>query len=327
MWQALQTTSVADWVILGVVFAAAAGLLMSIGVLALNRPDPVRERLRRAVDAATQVAGAEPAVTEPIAAPGRSISRLLHAISAVAKPRGEEELVGLKSRLSHAGFRGRHALPAYMASQVVLCVLAGGGVLALGLLRQEPWDNAILYAVPATAIGFYLPPLFVRSRIRSRHRRINQTLPDALDLTITCVEAGIGMEAAMDRVATELGLSAPLLSDELVQTSREMRAGIARGEAFRRLARRTGVDELRSLAAVIVQTEMFGTSIAQTLRTQAETMRVRRTLLAEERAGKVGVKLTIPLVLCILPALFTVLLGPAAIGFVQILLPALAGRK
>jgi tight adherence protein C len=129
----------------------------------------------------------------------------------------------------------------------------------------------------------------------------------------------------MNRVADEIRLSAPLLSAELSQTSLEMRAGIARGDGFRRLANRTGVEELRNLAAVIIQTELFGTSIAHSLRVMADSMRIRRTQRAEERAATVGVKLTIPLIFCIIPALFAVLMGPAAVQIIRTLLPTLRG--
>jgi len=144
---------------------------------------------------------------------------------------------------------------------------------------------------------------------------------------VTCVEAGLGLEAAIARVAGELGLGAPLLAQELELTEMEMRAGVARGDAFRRMADRTGVEELRNLAAIIVQTQIFGTSIAKSLRIQADALRGRRMQVAEERAAAASVKMTIPLVLCIAPALFVVLLGPAVVSIARELLPTLAGGR
>jgi tight adherence protein C len=194
------------------------------------------------------------------------------------------------------------------------------------MLADPPVRHAPAWILVALALGFYLPPLWLRGRITERQAEIGRALPDALDLIITCVEAGIGVDAALDRVAGEVRLSAPLLAGELQQASREMRAGVPRGESFRRLARRTGVDELRTLAAVVVQTELFGTSLAATLRVQADGIRTRRTQVAEERAGKVGVLLSVPLILCILPALFVVLIGPAIVSFVRVLMPTLMGK-
>jgi tight adherence protein C len=142
---------------------------------------------------------------------------------------------------------------------------------------------------------------------------------------VTCVEAGLGLEQAIVRVTAELKLAAPLLARELEQTELEIRAGMSRGDAFRRMADRTGVEELRNLSAVIIQTQLFGTSIARSLRVKSESMRVRRMQIAEERAAAASVKMTVPLVLCIAPALFAVLLGPAVVTFVRELFPTLSG--
>jgi tight adherence protein C len=193
-------------------------------------------------------------------------------------------------------------------------------------VRPQPFRNAALFTIVFMAIGFYLPAFWLSGRVKERQSAVNHALPDALDLLVTCVEAGLGLDAALNRVAEELSLSAPLLSKEMSQAALEMRAGMARGEAFRRLAARTGVEELRNLAAMIVQTEVFGTSIAKSLRVQSDAMRVRRMQLAEERAATVAVKLTVPLIFCILPALFAVLMGPATVRIIRILMPTLTGE-
>jgi tight adherence protein C len=140
-----------------------------------------------------------------------------------------------------------------------------------------------------------------------------------MDLMVTCVEAGLGIDAAMARVADEIGLASPLLGAELNLTFLEVQAGVSRPDAFRRLAERTGVEDLRSLSAMLIQTELFGTSVARALRVHAEGMRVRRMQRAEERAAMVGVKMTIPLVLFILPSLISVLLGPAIVSIFETL--------
>jgi tight adherence protein C len=140
---------------------------------------------------------------------------------------------------------------------------------------------------------------------------IERSLPDAIDLLVTCVEAGLGLDAALSRVAEEITLAAPLLAAELKVTFLEIQASIPRRDAFRRLSERTGVEDLRQLSAVLTQTEMFGTSIARALRVHSEGMRIRRMQRAEEKAAMVGVKMTLPLILCILPTLMAVVLGPA----------------
>jgi tight adherence protein C len=150
---------------------------------------------------------------------------------------------------------------------------------------------------------------------------IERALPDTLDLLVTCVEAGLGLDAAIARVAEEQELSAPILSAEIKMTFLEVQAGMRRTEAFRRLADRTGVDELKSLAATLNQTEIFGTSVSVALRTQSEWIRMRRMQKAEERAATVAVKMTIPLVLFILPSLLMVIMGPAGLSIARNLLP------
>ena len=140
---------------------------------------------------------------------------------------------------------------------------------------------------------------------------IEEALPDSMDLLVTCVEAGLSLDAAMARVAQELELVAPVLAQEMKQTLLEIQAGVRRSDAFHRLSNRTGVEDLRTLSAMIIQTEMFGTSVSRALRVHAEGMRTKRMQRAEEKAAMVSVKMTVPLILCILPSLFAVVIGPA----------------
>jgi len=166
-------------------------------------------------------------------------------------------------------------------------------------------------ALVLAALTFFLPNLWLRGKIGERQTAIERALPDAMDLLVTCVEAGLGLDAAINRVSEEMTLAAPLLSEELRHTSLEIQAGVPRADGFRRLAERTGVEDLRALAAVLIQTDMFGSSIARALRTQSESMRIRRAQRAEEKAAMVSVKMTIPLIMCILPSLIAVVMGPA----------------
>jgi tight adherence protein C len=172
-------------------------------------------------------------------------------------------------------------------------------------------------ALVVCAAAFFLPNLWLASLRKRRKANLRRGLPDAMDLLVTCVEAGLGLDAALARVAAELKLVAPLLAAELNMTFLETKAGISRREAFKRLSERTGVDDLRQLAAVLAQTEIFGTSIARALRVHGDGMRIIRMQHAERKAAMVGVKMTFPLVLCILPVLVAVVLGPAIVTIAE----------
>jgi tight adherence protein C len=227
---------------------------------------------------------------------------------------GDEEVSRLRSRLSCAGYRGEHATQVFLASKVLLGVGALVAFAFVNAVRAEPIRMALPISVWMLGCGFFAPNLWLRSRVTNRQRAIERTLPDTLDLLVTCVESGLALDAAFQRVGTEIAPAAPVLAEELNLTFLEVKAGIPRTEAMRRLAERTGVTELRSLSATLNQTEMFGTSVAAALRVQADDMRVRRSQRAEERAAYLAVKMTLPLAFCILPCLFAVILGPAAVN-------------
>lgn len=252
------------------------------------------------------------------------IARLLRPLAAIARP-STEDAGRLRERLSWAGIRGHHAIEAFLGAKVALGLLLGGGFLIATMFGEPPEHRGALVVV-LTSAGFFGPNQWLSGRIKERQRAISMTLADALDLLVVCVEAGLGVEAAIARVVGEIHLSAPVLAKELSHTMLEIRAGVARSEAFRRLATRTGVEELRALAAMLVQTEMFGTSVANALRTQASTMRIQRTQRAEERGATAAARMVIPLVLFILPALLTVIIGPAAIRISRTLMPIMGGN-
>jgi tight adherence protein C len=179
----------------------------------------------------------------------------------------------------------------------------------------------LLLAIGAAALGYLLPGMALARLAKRRQHRIRLSLPDALDLLVVSVEAGLGLDQALQRVGEELGVAHQDLSDELRLVNLELRAGNSRPEALRHLADRTGVDDLSSLAAMLIQTDKFGTSVAQSLRVHSETLRTKRRQRAEEAAAKTGVKMVFPLVFCIFPAIWVVTIGPAAIKFVQVLFP------
>ncbi len=248
------------------------------------------------------------------------LARAVAPLAALAKPRRAEEVSRVELQLARAGFRGPHAAQLLAGGRMVAAAAGLCVYFAIALRRAEPLPLGPSLGVLLFAAGYYLPVIWLARRTRDRQSQIERGLPDALDLLVTCVEAGLGLDAAMQRVAGELALAHPALAGELQQTFVEVNAGIRRGEALRRLADRTGIADLKTLAATLNQTEAFGTSVADALRVQADGMRVRRMQRAEERAATVPVKLSVPLVLFILPSLFAVILGPAVVNIVRSLL-------
>lgn len=318
-------TFVVDNVLLLGVFVlvagAVAGLLFGVRTAAATQEGRVQRRMRGAV---VHAGGAAVATVPPEQAQSL-LDAALRPIATVATPTDVEELEGLRARLGHAGYRSERALFVYLTIKILLGVSFATLVVLYNARQPQPLEQAALYTIIAMIAGFYAPNLWLAGRIAERKAQLDHALPDALDLLVTCVEAGLGLDSALNRIADEVRLASPLLAAELSQTGLEMRAGLSRGDAMRRLANRTGLDELKYLASIIVQTEIFGTSVAKSLRVMSDGMRIRRTQQAEERAATVAVKMTLPLVLCILPSLFTILLGPAVINIVRIMLPTLGG--
>lgn len=310
---------------IGMVAFAAIALFYALRGLLTPKESALADRLERA---ATGTRDAEElarpqAIREERPSP---FARVIGALSRLARPTESEELSRTRERLDHAGFRAAFAVEVFFGSKLALSLaLAGTFLLALAFIDHAV-PRATTYTVVLAAIGFYMPNVWLRGRVTKRHGAITRALPDVLDLLVTCVEAGLGLEAAIARVVDEIGVSAPELSDDLRQTTLEIRAGVPRSEAFRKLAQRTGVEDLRSITSAIIQAETFGTSVARALRIQSESMRIRRTHRAEEKAATVATKMLVPLILCILPSLFCVILGPAVVRIVHTLLPSLSGQ-
>lgn len=226
----------------------------------------------------------------------------------------------LRTGLVQAGFRKPTAPLILLGFKVLTAGLLPLLWLGIGIASGRPLPQTMTGLVIAAIVGFYLPT-FVVAQIRA-HRRdsILTTLPDALDLMVVCVESGLGITAAMQRVALEMRLASAALSDELTLVHHEMQGGIARVDALRALAMRTGVEDIYSLVAMLIQTDRLGTSVSQALRAHADSMRVRRRQRAEQMAHKASVKLAFPLVLLIFPALLVVILGPAMIQLMRSLI-------
>ncbi len=283
-------------VTLAAVFISIALVSGSVASLVLSRTAPEIKRLRNVTKAAATVAWLG---SEGASAPARARSRL-------RKP--GKDGPRLQRRLAAAGWDDPSAAWLYSTAQPALTVMFGlVPVLILGV--RGGWILALLTAI----IGYMLPDLMLSRRITLHKRAIQNGLPDALDLLVVCVEAGSSLDQAILKASEELEIAMPAMAHELRTVATEIRAGKPRLDAFQDLAKRTNLDDVRALVAMLIQTDRFGTSIAQALRTHAETSRTKRRQRAEERAGKVSVKLVFPLVLCLLPALYVVCLGPVAV--------------
>lgn len=232
-----------------------------------------------------------------------------------ALPLSPSEVSRTRAWLIQAGYRDARHLTMYVGSRVLLALI---GLIAA--IAATGFDSVILM-VSVTAFCFFLPRFVLKRMIRDRQRRITLALPDALDLTVICVEAGLALDQAMMRVGEDLHHAHPDLSDEFHLVNLEMRAGKPRVEALRNLTERTGVDDVRALVGTLVQTDRFGTSVAQALRVHSDSLRTERRQRAEEQAAKTTIKMVIPLVIFVLPSIIFVTLGPAVIQLIRTLLP------
>lgn len=254
------------------------------------------------------------------------LERATPAFARPLQPKTELELGKLKLKLANAGFRSEAAGSIFLglkfAGLLAGLFLGGGTVLTVGGISQK----TLLCAGGLAGLLFYLPDLAVGLLGRRRRQAIFLGLPDALDLMVVCVEAGLGLDQAMRRVADEMKKSYRTLAEEFAIANFQLQMGRSRAEVLHELGMRTGVSDLRSLAGVLIQADRFGSSVAQALRVQSESMRTRRRQLAEEKAAKTAVKLIFPLVLFIFPGIFVILVGPAAITMMREMFPKMAGN-
>ena len=246
---------------------------------------------------------------------GRAVVDTLKRIGHMA-PKSTSEMGRLQQRLIVAGFRSSEAIVVFFGIRVGIALTAFA-LLATPIIVPP---NLFL-AIAVCLVGYVLPGMVLARLAKRRQHRIRLGLPDALDLLVVSVEAGLGLDQAIQRVGQELAFAHPDLCSELRLINLELRAGKARSEALHNLAERTAVDDVVSLVAMLVQTDKFGTSVSQSLRVHSETVRTKRRQRAEEAAAKTGVKMVFPLVFCIFPAIWVVTIGPAAIKFVQVLGP------
>lgn len=305
------------WVALGGLFVSVA-LLTGLGASAfLAYRAPERRRLREMATAGG------PSFSFGAREQIHLTERLDPRLERIARtiPKSPKEMSRLRRRLAAAGIHSFGAAVFYALAELTLPLLLGAGPL-LWMVGTASWVVAIIAAL----VGYMIPGLVLARLISKQKTRIENGLPDALDLMIVCVEAGCGLDQAVLKTSVELEISHPDLASELRLITTEVRAGKSRLEAFKNFAARTRVDDVRALVAMLVQTDRFGTSIAQALRTHAETSRIKRRQRAEERAAKIGVKLVFPLVFFLFPAFYVVTLGPAIIQFVRVFFGQVVNR-
>jgi tight adherence protein C len=291
--------------------AAFVSVALLVGLVTssiLFRPARMRRRLGTLVPASGSI---------EIASPGGLASGLDPKLArwSMLLPKSAKDMSALERRLASGGYRSAWAPVILRGMSVLLPLICVVLTFALmGLWNRTGW----VVAAFAGIVGYLVPGFFLDYKVSQRRKQIRNGLPDVLDLLIVCLEAGSSLDQAVVKASEDLAISYPALSEELRILTTETRAGKPRMEAFKNLAQRTKVDDVRALVAMLVQTDRFGTSVAQALRTMADDMRTRRRQAAEEMAAKVGVKLVFPLVFFMFPALYVVILGPAVLQFLRV---------
>lgn len=255
-----------------------------------------------------------------------SIVKIAGPLAKLSLPTGDWENSPLRIKFLNAGIRHEDARLIYFACKTVLPLFfAALAFIALRTMNQAGM-TFLFYVMLSALLGCYLPNIFLHFIIKARQREIFENFPDAADLMLVCVEAGLGLDAALTKVAEEIQIKSVALAEELHLTNLEMRAGGTREKSLQNLALRTGVEELSTFAVMLMQADKFGTSIGDSLRVFSDDLRHKRQVRAEELAAKVPTKMLFPLVVCIFPSIIMVIMGPAAIQIIRIIMPMLGGQ-
>jgi len=255
------------------------------------------------------------------------LMKFLERLGQVNKPKDLAGTSRLRASLVTAGYRNRRAPVIFMGTRIFIAIILGLVFLVFGAELTEGKDPMFFpgFLIGAMMIGFYAPQVWLNSAMSGRKERLIDGFPDALDLMVVCVEAGLGLDQAITRVGQEVMKSHPDLGTEFNLLNLELRAGLSREQGLRNLVNRTDLDDVRSLVALLIQTDRFGTSIGQALRVHSDSMRMKRRLKAEEKAAQLPVKLMVPLILFIFPCLMVVIIGPGAIQLMRNFIPAMGG--
>ncbi|MDP2403528.1 MAG: type II secretion system F family protein [Methylotenera sp.] len=312
--------------IIYLVLIFVTAFVVALVILMQLNTSPLHARLQSLSEDAHVMGESHAALKEP--AWVRRIVELSGPIAKLSLPSEGWEQSQLRIRFMNAGYRSSIAPTLFFVAKTLLTfALPGLFVLYTAISGTSFKPNTfLLLMVSLAAIGYFLPNAFLARRIAYRKREIFESFPDAMDLIIVCVEAGLGLDAALARVGEEMHMRSPILGDELHLINLELRAGSSRERALRNLALRTGVEDIDTLVAMLVQSDRFGTSVADSLRVHADSLRTKRRLRAEEAAAKIAVKLLFPLIFFIFPSMLLVLLGPAFISIHRVLLPTLSGQ-
>lgn len=301
------------WGITAITFIATAAILLALFYALAPGEGGTASRLSRLINPSA------PVQEETFA--DRQKDRMRSSLASLGKivPGDSKQTPRSQLMMVRAGYRNPEMMMAIRGLKVLLPV----ALVALAYFSGFYLMNPVFILLLAAVLGYLIPEMWLLWRASSRQKRLRRALPDGLDLLVICVEAGLGLDQAFMKVAEELRIAHPELSDELNLVNLEMRIGKTRLDALRELARRTGLEDIKSLVAMLIQTDRFGTSVAQSLRVYSDELRVKRRQRAEEMSAKTSVKMVPPLVFFIFPALMVVILGPAVITLMRQMMPAL----
>ncbi len=310
--------------VLVLLFAAVVGVVWATSQI-WDRRSRIRERMDQVA------AGGRPSKYAQVDADagGGAMQRMAAPVARLATPDTEEEITRFRAKFMNAGIRARSAPMYFFALKVVLALglpLVMWLGVQFGTIRMQG-QTVMFLLVSAAGLGYYLPNMVLGSMAARRKRELFEAFPDAIDLMVVCIEAGLSLDMALQRAAQEIGLRSPALADELQLVGIELRIGATRERAMRNLAARTGVDEISMFVSMILQADRFGTSVADSMRVHADDLRTRRQYRAEEAASKIPTKLLFPLLLTIFPAIMLVLVGPAVIGLARSVIPIMSGGR
>jgi tight adherence protein C len=309
-------------VFMALIFVAVS-LAAYAGMIAWAAPTSAR-RLGRLAQGAGEAAAQTSDANWQVA-----VVKVARSLARLSVPDEGWESSPLRIRFMNAGYRNRSALVYYFAAKTLLAFALPGAffIYSSAVTLGVDASGLMLVMLLLAAMGYYGPNVWLLMSIRRRQRELFEAFPDALDLLTICVEAGLGMNAAIARVGEESRVRSPALADEFHLAELELRAGATRESALHNIATRSGLEDVNSLVAMLVQTERFGTSIAQSLRVHSESLRAKRRLRAEEQAAKIPLKLLFPLIFCVFPSLLVVIMGPAVIRVYRVLVPVVSGAQ
>lgn len=309
-----------DYLIMGGVFFTVVLLVMA-GAMAFRGRDPIKRRL-----AGGRAEGEAQAIPDDTVSLRRDeeeqsgVAQVLKPIAPHLLPTDQKELSAIRRRMMQAGYYKPSVLTKYYLLRLILAIVFPAIALAVTpqLSTKMSWETVALTVALAGIIGMYLPTFWISRRVESRQQQCRDGFPDSLDMLLVSVEAGLGLDAAINRVGAEIGGAYPVLAEHFQRVGAELRAGQSREGALRSMSEQIGIEEVGSLVTLLIQSDMLGTSIAAALRVHADDMRIKRLLKAEEKAHMLPVKMTVPLILGILPPLVIVILAPALIRFMRV---------